>query len=386
MLWLAIGGPVAAATFPAGDWPHTTPEAVGLAAGPLAALDADFAGGKIPLVDSFVVIRCGEIAYEKTYAHDYGKIYRQQAHEKGPLNPHLTGPYNYFDPAFHPYFQGTDQHSMQSISKSVTATTIGVAIQRGDFKASLDTPVLHFFDVAKVKNVDERKRRMTLRNVLTMTTGLDWDEDLPYNDPHNPTAPMEASDDWVSFVIDLPMTREPGSKFAYSSGATELLAYIFQRETGQDIEAYAKRYLFDPLGIQKYHWKRTPLGVVDTEGGLFLRSEDLARIGMLYLAGGQWRGEQLIAPAFLKETLTPHIDAGSGWKYGYQWWLHPYASDSRLVWTARGFGGQQLMVFPQDDLLVVTTGWDILAETPDFLPVFMKIRESVRAHQCAPAH
>jgi hypothetical protein len=91
--------------------------------------------------------------------------------------------YNYFDPAWHPFYQGTDEHTMQSVSKSVTSATIGVAIARGDFKASLDTPVLHYFDAKSVRNVDERKRRMTLRHVLTMTTGLDWDEDVPVRRP-----------------------------------------------------------------------------------------------------------------------------------------------------------------------------------------------------------
>ena len=151
---------------------------------------------------------------------------------------------------------------------------------RGDFKAGVDTPVLKYFDVAKVKNVDERKRRMTLKDVLTMTTGLDWNEEVAYDDPRNDSSAMEATDDWVQYVIDRPMAAEPGKVFNYSSGTTELLAYIFQKETGQDIEAYGEKYLFSPLGI-KHHWKRTYLGVVDTEGGLFLSGSDLAKIGYL---------------------------------------------------------------------------------------------------------
>ncbi len=370
----------AAQSWPDDKWPRTTPQAVGLTAEPLAALDEDFSSGRLPFMDSLLIVRCDSIAYERSYSHDYAKIYAKEMKERGPLNPHLTGSYNYFDPNWHPYFQGTRAHSMQSISKSVTATIIGIAIARGDFKASLDTPVLKFFNVQRVKNVDERKRRMTLRNVLTMTTGLDWNEDLPYNDPHNPTAPMEASNDWVQFVIDLPMVNEPGAKFAYSSGATELLAYIFKRETRQDIEAYARRYLFNPLGIHDYHWKRTPLGVVDTEGGLFLTSEDLARIGDLYLHRGRWHDQQLIAPEFLKEALSPQIDTRTGWQYGYQWWLYPERGS--YVWAARGFGGQELLIFPDDELIVVTTAWDILTETAIFKPILAKIRAAVVPYSC----
>src|SRR5260370_438923 len=142
---------------------------------------------------------------------------------------------------------------------------------------------MSYFDPSKVANVDERKRRMTLRDVLTMSTGFDWNEGLPYNDPNNAASQMEATNDWVQFVIDRPMAHDPGTVFAYSSGATELLAHIFKKQTGQDIEAYARKHLFAPLGIRDYHWKRNPLGVVDTEGGLFLRAADLAKIGYLYL-------------------------------------------------------------------------------------------------------
>jgi CubicO group peptidase (beta-lactamase class C family) len=105
-------------------------------------------------------------------------------------------------------------------------------MQRGDFKASLDTPILKYFGVSKVKNLDDRKRRMTLRDVLTMTAGLEWHEenDLPYDDPRNDGTLMEASDDWVQYAIDKPMAAEPGKVWNYSSGATELLAYIFQKK------------------------------------------------------------------------------------------------------------------------------------------------------------
>ena len=157
---------------PTGRWPTATPASVGLDQKRLAALGAALARGKYSLVDSFQVFRCGKVVYERQYSHDYSKIYQKQVGVRGPLNAHLTGPYNYFDPAFHPYYQSTDLHTMQSISKTVTATVIGIALARGDFKSGLDTPVLTWFDAASVKNVDERKRRMTLRDLLTMTHGL----------------------------------------------------------------------------------------------------------------------------------------------------------------------------------------------------------------------
>src|SRR5207302_3160328 len=104
-----------------------------------------------------------------------------------------------FDPEWHPYYHGTDEHTMQSASKTVTSVTIGIAITRHEFTADLNTPVVTYFDEAKVKNLDDRKRRMTIRHLLTMSTGLDWDEDVAYDDPNNACSQMEATDDWVQF-------------------------------------------------------------------------------------------------------------------------------------------------------------------------------------------
>ena len=151
---------------PTHGWIKDRPEAVGLDGKVLAAFDADLGGGKYSLVDSFAVYRCGKMVFEQTYPHDYGRIYAKEASERGPLNAHLTGWYNYFDPAWHPYYRGTDLHSMQSVSKTVSSIIIGIAMTRGDFKAGLDTPLLKYFDAAKVKNIDDRKRRITLRHVL----------------------------------------------------------------------------------------------------------------------------------------------------------------------------------------------------------------------------
>jgi len=369
---------------PSKGWPKSAPASLGIDEDRLKTLDGDFASGKYPLVDSMLVIRCGQIAYERQYSHDYGKIYSKEAHTVGPLNAHLTGSYNYFDPEWHPYYHGSDEHTMQSVSKSVTSATYGVAITRKDFTAGLDTKVLNYFKDVKVANVDDRKRRMTIRDLLTMSTGLDWDEDVAYDDPKNACSQMEATDDWVQFVIDQPMAHEPGKVFAYSSGATEVLAHIFMAQTGQDIEEYARKYLFTPLGINHYHWKRTPKGVVDTEGGLFLRAEDLAKIGYLYLHDGMWDGKQIMSADWIKQSLTPVIDAEDGMKYGFQWWLIPHGEPQHLAWACLGFGGQRLLVFPEDDLIMVFTGWKILGngDTFDTRDVMQRLLPGVHGHSC----
>jgi CubicO group peptidase (beta-lactamase class C family) len=368
--------------WPTSGWQQATPASVGLDEKTLLALGADIAAGKYSLVDSFQLFRCGEQVFERRYAHDYARIYGKEATIKGPLNARLNGPYNYFDPAWHPYYQGTDLHTMQSISKTVTSAILGIAMTRGDFKASLSTPVLKYFENSKVSNIDARKRRITLKDVLTMTTGLAWNEDVPYDDPRNDASAMEAANDWVQYVIDKPMATDPGAVFNYSSGATELLAYVFQKETGQDIEAYAEHHLFAPLGI-KHHWKRTYLGVVDTEGGLFLGGADLAKIGYLYLHAGMWDGKQIVSREWVKQSLTPFVDTGwQGLKYGFKWWLYPRNAGGQFVWMGIGFGGQRLMVFPGEQLIAIFTGWDILHDPAFDAELANRLLPAVIAAEC----
>ena len=273
----AVAPAAAQEPWPTRDWTSASPAEVGLDTKVLAAFDADLAAGKYGLVDSMLVIRHGRVVYERSYRHDYDAIDGEQAKKPSGLNAlDPGGPYNDFNPWWHPYYRRGDLHTMQSVSKTVTSVVIGVATARHEFPP-LDTPVLSFFDAGQGKNVDARKQRMTLRHLLTMTAGLEWHEDLPYDDPKNSCGLMEASFDWVRFAVDQPMSDEPGARFNYNSGATQILAHVFRKATGHDIEEYAARHLFAPLGIERWFWKRSPTGLADTEGGLYLRPRDLRR-------------------------------------------------------------------------------------------------------------
>jgi len=364
---LAIGPACGQATATSKSaWPTTTPQAVGLDPKALAAFDAEIASGKYGAIDSLLILRHGKVAFDRSYPQDYDALYAKPAHEVGALNAHdFGGPYNYFNPWWHPYYRRGDLHSMQSVTKSVTAAVIDVALSRHEFP-SLDTPVLKYFDENKVANVDERKRKMTIRNLMTMTTGEQWQDDLPYNDPRNAASIMEASEDWVQFFIDQPMKEDPGAHFYYNDGAPEALAYIFQKATGQDIEEYAAKYLFAPIGIAHWYWKRIPMGLADTEGGLYLERHDLARLMVLFQHGGMWDGKQVIGKDWVAETITPAVTVNekTGVKYGLLWWLYPYGKDdTRLSFGGSGFGGQIPVVIPDYDIVIVVNAWNIL-KTP----------------------
>jgi CubicO group peptidase (beta-lactamase class C family) len=156
------------------------------------------------------------------------------------------------------------------------------------------------------------------------------------------------------------MAAEPGKVWNYNDGAAVLLAYIFQKETGQDIDDYGQKYLFAPLGI-RHEWKRTYLGVADTEGGLYLSGSDLAKIGYLYLHNGMWDGQRIVSSEWVKESVTPYFQTDDPpFRDGFNWWLHKLPDSTEYVWMALGFGNQHLEVFPRENLIVTFTAWDFL--------------------------
>jgi CubicO group peptidase (beta-lactamase class C family) len=348
-----------------GKWPVETPASVGLDANALGALDAEIAAGKYGNVDNMLVIRHGKAVFDRVYKHEYDQMYREEAARPGPLNAHdPSGPYNYFNPWWHPFYQRGELHTMQSVTKTVTSIVIGIASGRGEFP-ELDTPIIQYF--SNVANVDDRKRRITIKHLLTMTSGLEWNEDWPYADPRNDSSVMEASFDWVKFTIDRPMAKEPGAAFQYSSGVTQLLSHIFRTTTHKDIEEYARAYLFEPLGITRFFWKRSPTGLVDTEGGLYLEAHDLAKLAYLYLKNGIWNGRAVVPSAWVAASIAPSATVSdSGVKYGFKWWLYPYGRSGRYAFGGSGFGGQRLIAIPEYDLVIVSTGWNLLPDQPIF--------------------
>jgi len=347
------------------EWPVATPRSQAMITDSLKAFDDAIASGRYGYIDGMVIIRHGKLVYQKNYKHDYSRIYNEESKKRSGLNAlDPGGPYNYYNSWWHPYYRRGDLHSLQSVTKTITSVIIGVATTRKEFP-DISTTVLSFFDTTQVKNIDDRKRRMTIRHLLTMTAGFEWNENISYNDPRNDCSQMEASADWIQYVINKPMAFEAGQTFNYNSGASELLAYIFRKATGKDIEQYAAENLFTPLGIDNYFWKRIPSGLVDTEGGLYLSETDLAKIFYLFLKEGRWNDKQLVSKEWVKASITPSISLGQRTKYGYKWWLHEYDSDnSKYAWAGSGFGGQFPIIIPEYDIVAVFTAWNVIGGNP----------------------
>jgi CubicO group peptidase (beta-lactamase class C family) len=343
----------APAGWPTAGWRESTPAAQGLDAAALESLSAELAAGKQGYVDGMLVIRHGRVVFERSYRQDYEALFAKAKDRHRDI-------YNYYDPAWHPFYQKTRLHTMQSVSKSVTSALVGIAIGRGQIR-DVGVEAAPFFDAYRTNANDPRFKAMRLRDLLTMTSGIKWDEDtVAYTDPANSCAAMEASQDWVQFVLAQPMADEPGKRFVYNSGVTELLAQVLKKATGQHADEYAAAHLFTPLGVKSFRWKHTPTGHPDTEGGLYLEPRDLAKLGLLYMKDGVWDGKRLLPEGWVAASTAPHVVAAEpGFQYGYQWWVIEPTAAAPPVFAARGYGGQYLLVVPSLDLIAVFTGWNI---------------------------
>ena len=327
----------------------------------IGAIDREIRAGTYGNVDALYVIREGRVIADHRYARDYREISRGRT---GPIgcgfgctDPAWNHQFNYFHPDWHPYYQGRPVHSLQSVTKSIAATIIGVALHRGEIQ-NLQVPFLTFFKDRDLSKVDPRLHRATLEDVLTMRTGIEWHEQDRPLDATNTTVQLEAAKDWIQFTLAQPMDADPGTKWAYNSGGSMLLSGILRSATGRFIDDYANDHLFGPLGIRDVYWKRTPTGHPDTEGGLYLSAPDLAKIGQLYLADGLWDGKRLLPAGFAQRATSRHVSGVSGvFDYGYQWWITRRGEAD--VWAGRGFGGQLLIVLPSRRTVAVVHAWNV---------------------------
>lgn len=252
------------------------------------------------------------------------------------------------DAYFYPFARGS-KHDIASVTKSFTSTLIGIAIDKGHIK-SVKQPVLEFFPKRTVANVDANKRAMTLEDLLTMSSGLQC-----ISDPREVTlSEMMASPDWVRFMLDLPMSDKPGTRFVYNSGGSHLLSAIIRESTGINELAFAEKHLFGPLGVSDVIWPLDPRGVNNRGwGDLRVTPHDMAKLGYLYLNEGRWDGKQIVSSEWVAAATSKHIrsDLRGHNRYGYQWWVR----SSGDGYSAVGRGGQRIFVSPGKNLIIVTT-------------------------------
>ncbi|MDH3732034.1 MAG: beta-lactamase family protein [Gemmatimonadota bacterium] len=350
------------APWPTGGWVAANPAAHGLDAAPLEGLDARIRAGDFGYIDRLVVVRDGFLVVDERYAVDYEEVSRGRTSAIGCgfgcSDPSWDHQFNYLHPDWHPYYQGRDVHTLQSVTKSVSATLIGVAIERGEI-VGVDVPILPFLVNYDLSDAPSGLHEATLDDLLTMRTGIEWHEtDRPMDDS-NTTILLERSDDWVQFTLRQPMDAAPGEKWAYNSGGSQLMSAILKASTGQTMDQYAEDHLFGPLGIDDFFWKITPAGLPDALGGLYLEALDLAKIGYLYLKDGVWHGRRILPEGWVRAATSRRVESPG---YGYQWWRPDPGGVE--VWAGQGFGGQFLLVLPAYDVVAVINSWNQFGGRP----------------------
>ncbi|MDH4045401.1 MAG: beta-lactamase family protein [Gemmatimonadota bacterium] len=360
------GGPRHEPPWPTDGWTTARAESQGLDPVSLEALHDAITAGAYGYVDRLVVVKNGYLVFSGRYPQDYRAVSRGHRSAIGCgwescTDANELHEYNYLHPDFHPWFQGRELHTLQSVTKSIAATLVGVGIAQGQIPG-VQTPFLSYLDEYDLTHVDPRLRTATLADLLTMRSGIEWHETDRPLDSTNTTARLEWAGDWVQFTLDQPMDADPGTKWAYNSGGSHLLSAIIRDATGLTIDAYAERHLFGPLGIHDYYWKYEPMGLPDTEGGLYLEAEQLAKIGYLYLNDGVWDGVRLLPEGWVDSATARQVDrvGVQDWGYGYQWWR--LDRHGTVIWAGLGFGGQYLLVFPERELIAVVNSWNLFGD------------------------
>jgi CubicO group peptidase (beta-lactamase class C family) len=331
---------------PSDGWTTATAESMGVDARRLAALTASMRAWPELGVHAILIERSGRLIYEE-YFDGFDERWGTPRGRVSMAPDSL--------------------HDVRSVTKSVVSALVGLAIADGAIK-SLDQPVVEWFPEFPELNTADR-RRLTLRHVLGMTSGLQWDESVAYSDPRNDEIGMTRDAQPLRYVLSRPFTSAPGAAFNYNGGLVQVMAAVIERAVKMPIQQYARTKLFVPLGIDTVEWVGDLAGMPNAASGLRLRARDLAKFGSLYLHGGRWNNRQVLQADWVAQSTrrqfpfasaTGRDRSGSGaegdgaFGYGYFWWYscYPTARGRVEARTAVGNGQQRVFVLPGLDMVV----------------------------------
>ena len=295
--------------WPTEKWQTSPPEKQRMSSDQLKQIN-EYVKEKLPDTTSVLVVRNGYIVFEEYYRR-----------EKGDLRP------------------------LGSATRSITSALIGIAIQEG-YVAGVDEKMMSFFTEFDSEALDPQVREITIRHLLTMTAGF------------GPDLLGIAFPDRIQSMLESPLKSEPGDEFAYNSTASNILSMIITQTTGLMALEFGEEYLFEPLGITDLRWADMILFTLGSQG-LRITTQDMAKIGYLYLNEGMWDGSQIIPKEWVIESTKKQIEVINSelWisdGYGYQWWT--FSVNGHSAYTAWGFDGQHICVIPDLNMVIAITG------------------------------
>ncbi|WP_051621239.1 serine hydrolase domain-containing protein [Paenibacillus sp. UNC451MF] len=319
--------------WPTDGWKEAEPEEHGMDSAALAEMVSEF---KDEHVDGFVLIRDGYLVAEG-YNRDW---------------------------------DAETRHPMFSVTKSVTSSLVGMAVDQDSIRE--DQTLQELFHEAALEPL---KAQITVRQLLTMTSGIDWD-----NKQERSSHEMANSPDWGRYILERPMAAKPGTTFRYSNGNAHLLSVLVQKATGIPLSVLAKINLFDPMGITNVSWGQDPQSNLIGAWGLQLTCRDMAKFGLMYLHNGRWETYQVVPGEWVEESIqqqaAERYDDGTEGGFGYLWWLKPIVipGDKAVhhnVFYAAGSGGQRIFVVPDMNMIMAITAAN---KEDDFMPEQMLIK------------
>ncbi len=254
--------------------------------------------------------------------------------------------------------QNTDQqHDLRSVTKSIWSLLMGIAIDQGFIKNFNDSIFKYLKSHQVKKNNHPSKQNITIKHLLTMSSGLDcddWDDKSKGQEDR-----VYKKKDWIQYTIDLPLINEPGAASHYCSMGVVLAAEIISQASGMEIDVFAEKFLFKPLGISNLSWNHTSKRkhLLTSGKRLYMTTRDLAKVGQLILQNGQWQGQKIVSSDWIKQATGSQTKLAS-MDYGFLWWQIPFVvnKQKQMAITATGNGGQYLFIFPALNVVAVFTG------------------------------
>ena len=240
--------------------------------------------------------------------------------------------------------------TLHSCSKSFTGALIGLAIDQG-LMGGVDDKLAGYLPQLADYADEPQKQEITIGQLLTHTSGLEWHE---WGGNSSSWRPFRSAENWVDYILGQPMVAEPGTYFAYTTGGSHLLAAALQEATGKSALEYGEEYVFEPMGMDSVEWEADAQGVIDGGNGIAMTARDAVKFGQLYLDGGRWRGRQILPEEWVALSTARHVEgADNAAAYGYQWWIRTCGGYE--TYYAMGAGGQFIFVVPELDLVTAIT-------------------------------